>query len=723
MTAFQMSDKIRKKPKLSGAQYRKKKAKLLQVKQELAGSLNRFLKTDIPPSEKTERNTSTQSEACGSAETSKDNKQEICQENVSVNQFQQNIPTSQPVQEIEDTNKSDANETDTDMFAVSQGGETRTEPGIRTKVSKDCEAVSILKTSREASEGESNSGTFEEPIINFNLNVDDPGTWPQNLTIKLRDTLIENCPPQPQITNWNFPRDKSGRKFNNSYYIRVLPNGEKVNRKYLIYSKSQKSVFCYYCKLFGNPKSQLSSISGFNDWRHLTYILKRHEQSSNHINNSKKYCELKTSLINKSTIDVVEQRLYDTEKKYWQSVVERIIYIIQYLSRQCIAFRGSSKKLYDSNNGNFLKLVETVAKFDSIMMEHLRRIQTSPKKNIAHYLGDNIQNEIIHIISEAIKQNILDMVKSAKYYSIILDTTPDISRTEQLTLVIRFVYLNKTKNIAAIHEHFLGFCNVEDTSGQGLYTFILNHLKLLNLDILNLRGQGYDNGANMRGKHNGLQQKIIEANSRAFFVPCSAHSLNLVVNDAAKISFEVVDFFGIIQELYNFFSASVKRWAILISHIDNLTLKPLSNTRWESRIEAIKPLKVNNLEIYQALLEITNDKSKDMDTRVQANNLISKITSFKFLCSIFIWYDILIKINMISKMMQNPTINIQTIMENVKHLTTYLENYRSDQNFEQIINSATEAANALDVDPVFPEVRRRKKKECSIMKQLMLMNL
>ena len=81
----------------------------------------------------------------------------------------------------------------------------------------------------------------------------------------------------------------------------------------------------------------------------------------------------------------MQQRLYETEKKYWRSVVERIIHIIQYLSRQCLAFRGSSKNLFQNDNGNFLKLIETIAKFDPIMSEHLHRVQTSEKKNITHY--------------------------------------------------------------------------------------------------------------------------------------------------------------------------------------------------------------------------------------------------------------------------------------------------------------------------------------------------
>ena len=62
----------------------------------------------------------------------------------------------------------------------------------------------------------------------------------------------------------------------------------------------------------------------------------------------------------------------------------------------------------------------------------------------------------------------------------------------------------------------------------------------------------------------------------------------------------------------------------------NLNLKPLSATTLESRIEALKPLKMYMSEIYQALIDITNDHTKDMDSRAQANNIISKICSFKF---------------------------------------------------------------------------------------------
>ena len=45
---------------------------------------------------------------------------------------------------------------------------------------------------------------------------------------------------------------------------------------------------------------------------------------------------------------------------------------------------------------------------------------------------------------------------------------------------------------------------VEDTSGQGLFYELINVLRTLELDLGDLRCQGYDNSSNMKGKHKGV---------------------------------------------------------------------------------------------------------------------------------------------------------------------------------------------------------------------------
>jgi len=108
-------------------------------------------------------------------------------------------------------------------------------------------------------------------------------------------------------------------------------------------------------------------------------------------------------------------------------------------------------------------------------------------------------------------------------------------------------------------------------------------------------------------------------------VPCAAHSLNLVVNDAAKSSFEISNFFSIVQEIYVFFSASTHRWQVLKNEHPSLTVKPLSETRWESRIDAIKVLRYNLEKIYDALYKLYINSTRDNDTRNVANTLLMKI--------------------------------------------------------------------------------------------------
>ena len=95
-----------------------------------------------------------------------------------------------------------------------------------------------------------------------------------------------------------------------------------------------------------------------------------------------------------------------------------------------------------------------------------------------------------------IREKVLSEVQKAKYYSILADKVADISNTEQLSLVLRFVDEN---NI--IKEGFVDFLPCLDgTSGQAIASLILDRIRLYGLDAGLIRGQGYDGAGNMSGK-------------------------------------------------------------------------------------------------------------------------------------------------------------------------------------------------------------------------------
>jgi hypothetical protein len=441
----------------------------------------------------------------------------------------------------------------------------------------------------------------EDVDDSFEYDIFDPRHW-DSLVQKQIDILAVKGPRRDKSIKKG-PKDRYSRRFSALCYTRFLSNGEEHDRDWLVYSKDLNRVFCFACKLFtkGQRKGQLAN-EGCNDWTHIMNRLKEHETSAYHVLNMTNWYELRSRLEKHQTIDKAAQHQLEKEKEHRRKVLFRIVCIVKFLAKHNLAFRGTKSKLYEDSNGNFLGLIEMLAEFDPTIQEHVRRI-TNDETHV-HYLDFKIQNELLYLLAFSIKSEIIKKIKRAKYFSIILHCTPDASHQEQMSLIIRYVDLSSTH--VSIEESFLGFLDVNDTSGQGLFDVLENQLKLLDLDINDVRGQGYDNGSNMKGKHQGVQRKLLDVNPRAFYSACGCHSLNLTLCDMAKTRGRAKDFFGIIQRIYTTFANSTKKWHILKENISGWTLKSVSATRWESRVDSVKSIRFQCADIREALLQVQN---------------------------------------------------------------------------------------------------------------------
>jgi len=68
-------------------------------------------------------------------------------------------------------------------------------------------------------------------------------------------------------------------------------------------------------------------------------------------------------------------------------------------------------------------------------------------------------------------------------------------------------YVKVVNGKVCIEERFIDFIHSHEKN-SGLANEILQKLKVDGLDIANVRGQGYDNGANMSRKYKSVRAKI-----------------------------------------------------------------------------------------------------------------------------------------------------------------------------------------------------------------------
>lgn len=81
----------------------------------------------------------------------------------------------------------------------------------------------------------------------------------------------------------------------------------------------------------------------------------------------------------------------------------------------------------------FLEILELCARRDSRLKT---KIDELPKN--AKYTHHSIQNELFDIMSKLVLESNAQEVKEAKYFAILADETKDISKTEQLSIIVRY---------------------------------------------------------------------------------------------------------------------------------------------------------------------------------------------------------------------------------------------------------------------------------------------
>ncbi|XP_076928996.1 uncharacterized protein LOC143593164 [Bidens hawaiensis] len=206
----------------------------------------------------------------------------------------------------------------------------------------------------------------------------------------------------------------------------------------------------------------------------------------------------------------------------------------------------SEKSLY---RGNFIKFLKVFGELN----EEIGKVILSNAPGNNQMTSPSIQKELCNCFAEEVLKKIFEELGD-DVFSIFVDESRDISKKEQMAMVLTYV-----DKLGFVKERFIGLVHVMETTALSLKAAIDKLFARYNLSIGRVRGQGYDGARNISCEFSGLKALILKENPSAYYVHCFAHQLQLVVVALATKHHEIFKFFKEVSNLVNVVVASCKR--------------------------------------------------------------------------------------------------------------------------------------------------------------------
>ncbi|KAL4135465.1 hypothetical protein QTP88_007071 [Uroleucon formosanum] len=533
------------------------------------------------------------------------------------------------------------------------------------------------------------SAVSEDHIKSFAFK-NDPARIPNSVSVTFQSYFVELGPCQPtsyNLPNKEFPKtyysNDKFRSFHESYYFKQVENQPPCKRWWLSYSLSENKIFCISCKLFGLPKAKKQNLvsSGSCYWKNILRVIRNHENFLEHLES-----EINRNLFTKRLkLDLRIEIIHSANRKVAENreIVRTIIDVLVFISRQNIALRGHNEKHLSLNKSNFLELISLLGDYHPTLENHLNTIKLKDHNRLT-FLSNSSQNALLNILKEQIRAKILDDIKHSQMFSVIIDTTTDISNLERFTLIAHYVYKG------FIQERLVALITASDGTGKGLFQEFCNITDKYNLNWRShLYAQAYDGAASMQGQYSGLKTLIQQQNHKAIYIWCFAHLLNLVVIDTADSSLLIRQFFGDLQGIIAFMRAR-KRTAKFVDCQKKLQptkriqkIKLFSNTRWTSRGRVINVVYSKFKALTMCLCNLS--KFDNRTTASGVNSYLKIITTFNFVLTMILLKRIFAITTQLSNYLQSKSLDF---IEALRLVDVSEKQLICDSEFEKIVNEA-----------------------------------
>jgi len=450
--------------------------------------------------------------------------------------------------------------------------------------------------------------------------------------------------------------------------------------KWLVYSPSVDGAFCRCCALFAKGDNLGRFVTApYKNWNNATTDMGVHQTLKYHTEAMKSADDF-TSIMKEEKMDIKCQLDSNAEKQILinRQVLTSVMKTVLFCGKQGLALRGDNDDgvLKEENHSNFNELLKfRIDSVDEVLEKHLATCKPN-----ATYVSKTAQNNVTNITGEQIRDSILSKVENARHFSLLADEATDSGNWEQLAVVLRFV-----DDKEEVHEDFLEFVECRATTGEYLAGKLLDCLNKWQLDVADIRGQGYDGAANMAGKIKGVQARISTLNEKALYFHCASHCLNLCIVKSCENEM-VKKMLATMTSLAAFFNFAPKRQRKLEEVIQTAfpdshkkKVVDLCKTRWVERHTAFETFASMYQVLYDCLGQITEDTAGwDSETLAKAAGFLHSLSSGEFLVAFVVCRKALQFIQPLTVNLQKKAKDIVGAYKDLDDLTDTVSRLRTD---------------------------------------------
>ena len=425
---------------------------------------------------------------------------------------------------------------------------------------------------------------------------------------------------------------------------------ERTGLWWLVYKESD-GMYCLICKRHCHFKAEIYCTKPATRYRKEAIL--DHVRSKNH-----KAAELE-ELVQK--ISPFEKDLQE-KKQYADEVYDAAFKSMYWIAKE------------ELPNNKFVSLINLIERLGVQKMKHFNHRGMGSIREMMITIGDVIQEDLV-----------LQELRDAKTFGLMIDDVTDITNTEQCVCFVQYVSKDGMPKVQFLFiEDALK--NSNSVNAETLVNIVHDKMDSFGLERRKL-GSLCTDGASVMIAKNGVAGKLKNENPQLINIHCICHKLALACvqsNDDVQVIKQTHLY---LTQLWKYFEHSAKRTALYLKvqeetkkiqlteqakKIVGKKLKKACTTRWLSFDHSIEACHADILSILNTL-NILGEK----DTAVYG--LLQRMKGYSFIASLYVLRSVLPILSSLSKVFQSGTIDFSHICPSLQFTIDKLKEIADNQ--------------------------------------------